>query len=55
MQKVYIMNYVLWLYIPMEFPFNQFLPQVENEKLKRNVSDGKLKSTCFKKKLGGIL
>lgn len=31
--------------------FNQLLPQVENERLKQNASDGNLKSKRFKEKL----
>ena len=43
------------LFISSELPFIQFLPQVDNERGKKNGSDGNLKSTSFRKKLYWII
>lgn len=44
-----------WLFISFKLPFNQFLPQVKNERGKQNASDGNLKSTSFRKKLDWLI
>ena len=42
---------MFWAVYFLGVPFIQFLPQVDNERGKKNGSDGNLKSTSFRKKL----